>query len=85
MKSALKEYDVVRVAKLLPHPREYTSSEGYARDPRVGDIGTIVHDYGQGSDESAPVCVECSAPSGHCIWLADFERDELEFVSRPDA
>ena len=85
MKSALREYDVVRVVRLTPHPREYTSSEGFARDPRIGDVGTIVHDHGDGRDDHAPVCVECSAPSGHCVWLADFERDELEFVARaPD-
>ena len=81
MKAALREYDVVRVVRLAPHPREYTSSKGYARDPRIGDIGTIVQDYGQGRDDTAPVCVECSTEDGHCIWLADFARDELEFVS----
>jgi hypothetical protein len=85
MKAVLREYDVVRVVRLEPRAREYTSSEGYGRDPRVGDIGTIVHDYGEGRDDRTPVCVECSAESGHCIWLADFERDELEFVARaPD-
>ena len=84
MKMPLRELDVVRVVYLAPHPREYTGSEGFAREPRIGDIGTIVHDYGEGRNARAPVCVECSAESGHCIWLADFDRDEIEFLSREE-
>jgi hypothetical protein len=84
MKTALKELDVVRIVRLTPRPREYTGSTGFARDPRVGDFGTIVHDYGEGRDDRAPVCVECFE-DGHCLWLADFDRDELEFHARtPD-
>ena len=48
----------------------------------VGDIAVIVHEYDP-ADLSACVAVESVDPSGNTVWLADFERSELELVSRP--
>jgi hypothetical protein len=32
---------------------------------------------------SAPVAVEMLDDEGYTVWLADFEKDELELVERP--
>jgi hypothetical protein len=33
--------------------------------------------------EDSPVAVEMVAGDGRTVWVADFDRDELELVSRP--
>ena len=78
----MREYDVVRVIRLSEPDRHYTGSEGVSRPPKIGDIATICHEY-EPSDPNAIVAVEMVASSGATIWLADFARDELESVSRP--
>jgi len=75
----LKEYDAVRVVRLLTRNRHYDGTVGARRAPEVGDVGTIVHEYDP-EDPRAPVAVENVDPDGDTIWLADFERDELELV-----
>ncbi len=78
----LREYDVVKVVKLLQKDRPFTGSESISRPPQIGDVATICHEYSP-QDSSATVAVEMVNEKGYTIWLADFERSELEFVQRP--
>jgi hypothetical protein len=71
----LSEHDVVRVVRLRTSGRNLSGSEGIRRAPRVGDEGTIVNVPAPGA-----FVVECVAPDGDTVWLADFRRDELERV-----
>ena len=78
----LREYDTVRVVRLLTAERKFSGTVGVSRPPRVGDVATICHEY-HPRDPDADVAVEMVDVSGSTIWLADFARDELELVSRP--
>jgi len=82
MKETLREYDVVRVVALKTQQRHYTGSAGVVRSPAVGDIATICHEYAP-QDKTPTAAVECVASDGRTVWLADFEREELELVERP--
>jgi hypothetical protein len=72
----LSEHDVVRVVRLRTSGRRFSGSEGVRRAPRVGDEGTIVN-----VPSPHVFVVECVAPGGETVWLADFRRDELELVA----
>jgi hypothetical protein len=78
----LREYDCVRVAKLSRPNREFDGNDGVKRPPRIGDIAVIVHEY-RPDDPTAVGAVEKVDEDGYTVWLADFDRDELEFVSGP--
>jgi hypothetical protein len=39
----MNEYALVRVVRLLVPPRPVMGSDGLTRQPRVGDVGAIVH------------------------------------------
>jgi hypothetical protein len=73
---SLKEFDVVRVVKLLTPNRHIDGSQRVMRQPRVGDIGTIVHVLNDAGLESAYL-VEAVNPDGLTLWLADFLHTEL--------
>lgn len=75
----LSECTVVRVVRLHQPHRHWLSSEGVGRPPAIGDTGTIVHVYAL-HDPATPYIVECVDDDGLTIWLADFDRDELEVV-----
>jgi hypothetical protein len=45
----------------------------------VGDVAIVCHEY-QPDDPTARVAVEMVDQCGATIWLADFERSELELV-----
>ena len=75
----LREYDEVRVVKLLTPDRYFSGSGGVCRPPRVGDIATVCHEPSP-KDQTAAVIVEMVDKHGNTIWLADFEREELELV-----
>jgi hypothetical protein len=79
----LREYDTVRIVRLLNADRFFGGTASVRRPPRVGDVGIICHEY-QPDDPDAVVAVEMVDPEGFTIWLADFARDELELVSRPE-
>jgi hypothetical protein len=72
----LSEHDIVRVVRLRTSGRRFSGTEGVRRAPRVGDEGTIVNVRAPGA-----FVVECVAPDGDTVWLADFRRDELELVA----
>ena len=78
----LKEYDKVRIVKLLRNDRPLEGTEGVMRPPAIGDTATIVHEYHPG-DPSASVAVEKVNSDGYTVWLADFEKEELELVQDP--
>ena len=56
--------------------RSFDGTAGVMREPRIGDIGTIVHEY----DRKAFI-VECVDADGLTVWLADFTSDEIEEVA----
>lgn len=78
----LREYDVVRVVKLIKADRPFDGTECVGRPPRVGDIATICHEYDP-KDPTAVVAVEMVDDDGFTVWVADFERTELDLVRRP--
>jgi hypothetical protein len=78
----LREYDIVRVSRLLVADRSFDGTDAVKRAPRLGDVGTIVYELDP-ANAAAPVVVEMVDDSGMTIWLADFERAELELVRRP--
>ena len=75
-----REYNVVRVIAPIPANR-IDRNAGEAREPQVGDIGTIliVHSI-QPGQESAFI-VESVGADGHTLWMADILASELEQVS----
>lgn len=77
----IQEYDVVRVAVLKERDRSFDGSDGVKRAPQIGDMATVCHEYDP-DDLTATVAVEMVNEDGLTIWLADFDRDELELVSR---
>jgi hypothetical protein len=82
MSAPLREYDVVRVARLNAPAREFTGTESVRRAPRVGDRATVCEMYDR-KDPGAPVAVEMVDAQGMTVWLADFAPDELELIHRP--
>lgn len=79
--SDLREYDVVRVVKLLITNREFNGTEKVKRAPCVGDTATIVHLH-EPDNPIAPVVAENVDGNGNTIWLANFKQDELKLVHR---
>ena len=77
-----KEYDIVIIVKLATNDRKFDGTDKVKRTPRVGDIATIVYEY-EPSNPNGRCIVEKVDDDGYTIWLADFEKDELEFISRP--
>jgi hypothetical protein len=78
----LREYDIVRVARLNDPVRKFDGTDGVCRPPMIGDVATICHEYDP-KNPNAPVVVEMVDNEGLTIWLADFHRTELELVERP--
>ena len=78
-----KELQHVVVAQLCKPNRQFHGTDGTAREPRVGDVGTICHAYDP-TDAAAPVIVECIDPNGMTVWLADFQPNELQLANCAD-
>ena len=72
----LKEYDPVKLVALLKSARHFDGTEGVARAPRIGDTGIIVAISAQGDAET--YVVESVDSDGNTLWLADFQREELD-------
>jgi hypothetical protein len=75
-----RELDVVRVTRLLTATRHVDGSSGAVRQPRIGDVGAIVHVFGEKT-----FAVECVDAAGLTAWVADFEAEEIELVSQRPA
>ena len=74
----LRQYEVVRVCKLLRSPSAYNDWRVNQRSPKVGDVGTIVEILGAPPESSGCYVVESSDSNGMTIWLAEFGCEELE-------
>ena len=72
------EYDVVEVVKLLSSER-YVHGSGDDIQPKVGDVGAIVHRYNESN-----FMVECIRTvdriKGMTAWIADFHSSELKVI-----
>ena len=79
--ATILEFDVVRVAYLKKPDRSFDGSDGVKRPPVVGDIATVCYDYDP-QNPSAAIAIEMVNDDGLTVWLADFERDELELVAK---
>jgi hypothetical protein len=79
--TVLREYDIVRVTKLIDPARKFDGTKGVLRPPQIGDVATICHEYDP-MDPNAPVMVEMVDNEGLTLWIADFKRNELELVKR---
>jgi hypothetical protein len=66
-----REFDTVRVVRLLSPTRRYDGTDGTKRPPAIGDVATIVNL----TEES--VSCEMVDDAGNTVWLADFTADEL--------
>jgi len=75
----LRELDIVRVVRLLHEERTFVGTDSVMRAPGVGDVGTVVHVYATG-DDRAQLEVEMVDGPGMTVWLATFERSELQLV-----
>ena len=75
----LAEFQTVRIKALLREDHAYDPLGDNDRSPRVGDMGIIVDVMLQAAGQSK-YTVECVRPDGTCVWLADFQEQELEAV-----
>ena len=69
--------DTVRIVKLVEPEREVTGSAAEPPQPKVGEMGTVVDDVGDGI-----YLVERTTADGRTMWLAEFADAELELVDR---
>lgn len=81
MISKFYDYDTVRVL-CVPVDSAQKLWEGSIREPRVGDIGTIV-EINNRTPLLPKYVIECVSRDGRTIWMAEFESFQLELVSRP--
>jgi hypothetical protein len=72
----MNELALVRVVRLAAPERDVTGTDGATRQPRIGDVGTVVFVLEPG----AAYTVECIDDDGMTAWLADFDAHELEPV-----
>ncbi len=75
----IREYDTVRIVGLRVPERPFDGTMPGARLPRVGDVAFVADEYPDGT-----VVVEMTDDDeGSTVWLANFDKDELERVYRP--
>jgi hypothetical protein len=77
----IEALDVVRVVALQREGREYEGTESVKRQPRVGDIGAVVHAYPAASGK-ALFEVEAVDRNGLTVWVAAFEAAELKLEAK---
>ena len=66
----------MKIVKLLNPTRAFDGTPSVKREPRIGDVGTIV--YGnQGLNLWSAEMVDAD---GMTVWLADFSSEELQKV-----
>jgi len=74
---SLRQYDVVRVRKLLHPPEVHDGWRVNQRPPRVGDVGTVVEILKAPGYSDCYVVESCDS-DGFTIFLGYFQEDELE-------
>jgi hypothetical protein len=72
----LRQYDMVRIRRLLRSPDSYDGWRINRRPPRIGDVGAIV-EISQAPGLPDHYVVENSGPDGITIWLGEFDGEEL--------
>ena len=72
--------DAVRVVRVLVTERDVTGSSATPPQPRVGDLGTVVADVGDGL-----FLVESCTDDGMTIWMTELATEEIELVDRAGA
>ena len=72
--------DAVRVVRVLVTERDVTGSSATPPQPRVGDLGTVVADVGEGL-----FLVESCTDDGMTIWMTELATEEIELVDRAGA
>jgi hypothetical protein len=65
----------VRVSRLLAPQRAVSGSGAKTRQPKVGDIGTVVEYFG--NIDGATYLVESVDANGETVWMAEFSAQEL--------
>ena len=75
--TVLEQYQLVRVKQLLQSPSEYDCWRVNRRPPKIGDVGTLL-DILRADGLPDRFVVESCESNGTAVWLADFQRDELE-------
>ena len=69
--------ELVRLVKLVAQRRDVAGTQGYVRDPVVGDTGQVIYEY---PGALGQVTVECKDAAGHTLWFADVSRDEIAYL-----
>jgi len=69
-----EQYDVVRIKELLK-PIEVLPDGFNCREPRVGDIATVVELY---ETPTVGYELECCRSDGQTEWLMTFSQNEIE-------
>ncbi len=69
----ISSYDIVRIVRLEKSNRPYDGTAGVSRPPQIGDLGTVVFEDGGDLFQ-----VEYVDDNGMTIWLADFDKSEIE-------
>lgn len=78
--SCLRQYERVRIRRLLKPAKTYDGWGVNQRPPRVGDVGFLI-DILERPGVPASYVVECSGPDGVTIWMGDLTEDEIEPIS----
>ncbi len=74
----LLEGDTVRIIALKQNKRRVAGTQGYLRDPAIGEEGEVV--ALEPSVDPSAVTVE-KIENGQLVWSAVFTPDELERIS----
>jgi hypothetical protein len=69
--------DLVRIVQLEADERDVDSSVDPPRQPRVGELGTVVEEVADGI-----YLIERCTDDGRVLWVAEFLASELELVER---
>lgn len=76
--SSFKQYDRVKVTKIN---KVFEVDKFFIREPRVGDIATIVEIYNNNDKVGLGFTLECTDGEGRTYWLETITVGQLEFVS----
>jgi hypothetical protein len=77
MPSLFLPADLVRVIQLEHPERDVDSSIDPPRQPRVGELGTVIEEVADGI-----YLVERRTDDGRSLWMAEFLAGELELIER---
>ena len=79
----LRQYELVRVVKLMQLEADYDGWRVNQRPPRIGDVGTILDVLSAPGLPDEYVVEAVNGDDATTIWLAIFLADELETFTSP--